>query len=479
MKKLSFLISMLFLSAMLNAQTAADALRYSNLNYSGTARFTSMSGAFTAVGADFSVLSSNPAGMGLFKSSDFTITPSLYFGKTSSNYFGNVRDDDSYAFNFNNVGMVLTSTYPNRLDEQGWRNVQFGFGVNRINDFHNRMFMEGFNPDNSMLTGLVEYANDYGVSEGSLEDLAMQANLIFEDQGEYFADMQEGQVWQRMTSETSGAMNEMVFSVSGNYSDRLYIGATLGLPIIRYYYDAVYTEEDVDQENPYFQSMTFTESLETRGTGINGKFGLIFRATDFLRLGAAVHTPTYFGNMNDRWRYSFQSTFDTDEVEGRYVDSPYSEYSYEMTTPWRAMGGAALIFGSSGMLSADYEYVDYSSARLRPSGVFYDENQAIQNSYTAQHKFRVGTEWRYGPFSFRGGYAYSTSPYEDQDVNDGSVSSFSLGLGYRYQNFTMDLAYIYASSTEKYYPYYVANNRPYSVNDITQTSIALTLGYKF
>jgi hypothetical protein len=478
MKKLNVLIALILLSAVTFGQNAMDALRYSNLTYSGTARFSGMSGAFSAVGADFSVLSTNPAGMGLFKTSDFTVTPSLYFSSTESEYFGNLRSDDSYAFNFNNLGVVLTMTYPNRLEEAGWRNVQFGFGVNRINDFHGRMFFEGFNPNNSMLTQMVADANLYGIPDGSITDMAYQANLIFEDGGEYFSDMQEGDVYQRQTSESSGAMNEMVFSVSGNYSDRLYVGVTLGMPIIRYYYDAVYTEEDSEGKNPYFQSMQFTESIETRGTGINGKFGLIFRATDFLRLGAAIHTPTYFGSMQDRWRYSMSSAFDS-LYDNQYVDSPYSEYNYEMVTPWRAMGGLAFIFGTNGMLSADYEYVDYSGAKLRPSGEFYDQNQAISDTYTSQHKLRVGTEWRYGPFSFRGGYAYETSPYKDTEINDAAVSSFSLGLGYRYQQFAMDLSFVQASSTQKYYPYYVSSNRPVVTNDISNTSIALTLGYKF
>ena len=38
--------------------------------YGGTARFMSMGGAFTALGGDISTLSQNPAGIGVFRTSE-------------------------------------------------------------------------------------------------------------------------------------------------------------------------------------------------------------------------------------------------------------------------------------------------------------------------------------------------------------------------------------------------------------------------
>ena len=50
----------------IQAQTDADLLRYSMLNPVGTARYNAMGGAFGALGANFTALSTNPAGIGFY-----------------------------------------------------------------------------------------------------------------------------------------------------------------------------------------------------------------------------------------------------------------------------------------------------------------------------------------------------------------------------------------------------------------------------
>lgn len=52
---------------------------------------------------------------------------------------------------------------------------------------------------------------------------------------------------------------------------------------------------------PGFDYWDFTERLETTGWGINLKVGIIAWPVDWLRIGAAVHTPTYYYGLNDKW----------------------------------------------------------------------------------------------------------------------------------------------------------------------------------
>jgi len=100
MKRLSFTITIIALSlTSLMAQTAVDALRYSRIIPGGTARFVSMGGSFGALGGDFSMLSTNPGGIGLYKSSEFTLTPSVFAGSTRTDYRGIENKD--YRVNFN------------------------------------------------------------------------------------------------------------------------------------------------------------------------------------------------------------------------------------------------------------------------------------------------------------------------------------------------------------------------------------------
>ena len=79
MKNLVLLIALLSCSVTLTAQNEFDALRYSNLDFYGEARFNAMGGSFGALGANMSALSINPGGLGVYKSSDFSFTPGFKF----------------------------------------------------------------------------------------------------------------------------------------------------------------------------------------------------------------------------------------------------------------------------------------------------------------------------------------------------------------------------------------------------------------
>jgi len=463
------------------AQNATDALRYSSVNYFGSARFTAMGGAFGAVGADFSTLSINPAGLGLYKTSEVVFSPFVYNTQTKSSFFGTHASDDKYNFSFTNMGGVLTAEYPNRLDQPGWRNVQFGFGYNRLLDFNNRVLIEGFNDQNSLLTGYVEYANKYGIERNSPEELAEKANLIFYDDAtqRFYCDMPNGGVLQRKAISTEGSMNEIVLSAAANYSDKLYLGVTFGFPTFRYYEESVYSEADVENRNEYFRSLTLRQQLETTGTGFNLKAGIIARPVDWLRVGVAYHSPTFFTNMHDTWSSQLDSYFDK-EIEDKSVTSRLGEYDYELTDPSKVIGSAAVLIGKMGLISADYQFVDYRNAKLRPTADFLDVNNSIENSFSTQNIIRVGTEWRFGPFSTRAGYSLYESPFAN-NINDAERKTWSLGVGYRENNFYLDFAYAHATSSEKYFMYDPMNgtSQPAPTLNYTGNMAVMTLGFKF
>lgn len=484
MKKLflTTLISAVFTSVTI-AQSETDALRYSRLNYSGSARFVATGGAFGALGADFTTLSHNPAGIGLFKSSEISITPSLAIANSEATFNNKYRDDSRYSFNIASVGIVMVTKPEAQNSQSMWKGVQFGFGVNRLANFNNRMMIEGTNNTSSYLTAYQDRA--YGVAPENLEaygtGLAYDVDLLFlRDAADsatwnYQIDLPQGGVNQRKSIETKGAINEMVFSLGANYGDRLYMGATIGVPYIRYSETSVFTETDVDENSDFFKSFSRTDNLETSGTGVNLKFGIILRATDWLRLGGAIQTPTFYAGMADSWNTTFRSNFDN----GRSLTatSPEGFYEYELNTPFRALGSVGIIFGKLGLISADYEFVDYSTARLRaPDYDFNDENEAIRTSYNAANNLRLGTEWRLGTLSFRGGYTLSANPYKygSESVN----TSYSLGLGLREKNFFLDFAWVQSGMDEEYYLYSVDYVEPVSTR-LKNTMFLMTVGVKY
>ncbi len=483
MKKTSLLlIASLFFSITLNAQNEVDALRYSELNLGGTARFISLGGAFSALGADFSTLSTNPAGIGLYKKSEFSFSPSFYRGKTESDFYNNITEDSKFIFNVSNIGVVFPFFLQNKFSKEersGWKFAQFGFGLNRQNNFNNRMIMESSNHHNSLLTQYLDFADGINYQNLNPFDTEMAFNTYLLDtlggSSSYISAVPNGGVEQRKVITMSGSMNEFVFTLGGNYNDRLYIGGTLGLPFFSYTETSTYSEFDNADTITDFDAFELHEELTTRGSGINFKFGLIFRASNWVRIGAAFHTPTNYYKVEDDWNKTMKSFWDDGTVLN--TESPKGKFDYSLTTPMRVIGSIAFIFGKAGLISADYEYADYAEAKLRSDDYgFVDENQAIRDKYTAQHNIKIGTEWRLDPITVRGGYAVYGTPFKS-GINDGKRSSVSFGLGLRQRNFFIDLAYVYTHETEDYYLYSSNYVNP-AENNITSGNFLITFGFK-
>ena len=106
MKK-ALIITLIATTFTLSAQNEIDALRYSQQDVFGNARFAGMSGAFGALGGEFSSLSYNPAGIGMYQFNEFTFTPSFSLHNSKS-YFNSSIDDDKMGLNISNLGLVYS-----------------------------------------------------------------------------------------------------------------------------------------------------------------------------------------------------------------------------------------------------------------------------------------------------------------------------------------------------------------------------------
>lgn len=454
-----FLIA-IAISSYIYSQNQVDALRYSYTLFEGTARNISMSGAFSALGADFSVLSTNPAGIAVYKKSEFVLTPALSYINTKSDYLNNKTDDYKYNLHFSNWGFVFTNYLGDTQSEKhGWKSIHFGVGINRLKSFAEQVLIEGLNMDNSILDAYWAEAQGIHFSDLNPFDTKLAFNTYLLDTAggpANYVQAHYGGALQRKIIETSGGLSEMVLSFGGNYNERLYMGATVGLASIRYKELAKYMEIDKLDTLVNFNQLTITDGLTTTGSGINFKAGLIFRATDWARLSLAFHTPTFF-QMHDNYYREMSSDLDT---LGKFKDkSPRGLYDYNLVTPLRLIGGMAFVIPDIGLISAEYEMVDYSQARLRPRGIvgdFTDANEIIRDNYTVASNIRVGTEWIVNPFSLRAGYALYGTPYKTEDLNDASMQFITGGVGYRQQSFFIDLGYKYSIKNEKYYIYSIA-----------------------
>jgi len=454
MKKLTLITGIgLLCSYSSMSQNDIDAMRYSQITFGGTARFSSMAGSMGALGADFSTLSFNPAGIAMYRKTELMISPALYFNRATSTFHNREAEDSKLNFNIGNLGFVGTFKMK---ESSPWKTVNFGFGFNRVNNFHNRTLIEGENKTSSLLDTYVNSANGSSSRDfdGFSTNLAWQTylinptdtiNLLYDHVIKNYGQ------FQRKSSESSGRMGETVISFGGNYNDRLLLGATLGILTTRYFEDVTFEERDEKDTISGFEYFTLTQSLTTRGSGVNFKLGAIFKATDWLRLGAAVHTPTVL-TLKDNYSSSMQSNLDNgDHYE---EESPKGAFDYTITTPMRAIGSAAFIIQKRGLINVEYEYVDYSDAKLNSTpNVFSNVNSAIRSKYTSTQNIRVGGEVRLDPIAIRLGYALYGSPFAAGENKNAARTSYTAGLGYRENNYFVDFAYVLTMHQEDSYLY--------------------------
>ena len=488
MKKLIFSLILMFgITSHLLSQNASDALRYSRIFYGGTSRFQGMGGAFGALGADFSVIATNPAGLGIYKSSEISISPSLSINPTSSEYNGVTGDDTKSNFALGNFGFVFTIKPDKTNKSGGFQSFNIALGMNRQNDFNSRIFMKGLNNSSSMMTDFVNILNNQlhltsdEINQQYPFDIALarNANLIYFDSvtNRFANDAPNGGVYQQKSVTTSGSINEFDLSFGGNYNDKLYFGATIGIPSIRYFENTQYQEFKERASIRYFQSLTYNQSIETHGTGINLKVGVIYRPANWVRIGVSIHTPTYYGNMRDSWSSDMSASFDS--LNSTPQSSPLGYYDYQMVTPFRAIGSLAFIVGQYGLISAEYEYANYDQARFysTESQAFNDVNDDIKANYKAPLNIRFGTEWKIQDFRLRGGFGYYGEPYQS-GINSGKKLIASGGLGYRGKHFFTDIAYVWTQTKQEYYFYDKTLVNP-SYNTLSSNTVIATFGFRF
>lgn len=487
MKKTIFYSIILTFSAATNlkAQNDVDALRYSQTGVTGTARSISMAGAFGALGGDIGVLATNPAAIGVYRKSEFSFTPSLYFANSKTSYLDNKTNDSRFNFNFGNLGFVATHVNKPKKDKAGWQSYSFGFGYNRLNSFQNKTFSSGFNTQSSLLDHFLETAE--GKDPSSLDPLsdglAYNTYLLNQDSLGYYTPVPVANMLQRRRSLTKGASSEIDLSFGGNYNDKIYIGATIGFASIRYIENTSYEEKDENNVYDNFDEFSYSQDFKTSGTGINFKLGLIYRPVDAVRVGVAVHTPTLY-SMHDEFNYGMISDFSNQLNAFDTSANTVGEFDYSLTTPAKAIFSLAFIIGKSGAISADYEYSDYSTASFDSDLYgYYDENDAISKKYRAAGTLRVGAEWVIKEISIRGGVAMFDSPFNSESkpaYGDGKRMSYTGGIGIRDGNYFIDLGYAYTSSKESLYPYTLKNETaPIVKNDFINHNVAITFGVKF
>lgn len=545
MKKITMIALAMFTVVGAGAQTIYDATNIAQKELNGTARFVGMGGAMGALGGDISTIGTNPAGIGIYRSNDAMLTFGYSMTGTESNYVGNKFEMNKSRWSFDNAGFVIASKIGNHTP---LRYVNFGFNYHKSKSFYKNMTMQGLmgSIDNqyvSQVRSMAQQATDAQdyVYHTYNQKLNWESNDIYSDndagwlgavgyQGSLFSVNSEAgspdfytpyissEADAYFLSRERGGIDQYDFNISFNINDRFYFGVTLGAYDVDYnkysLHDEMYAYKWEGDGQIYEEGYSLESFNRIHGSGFDFKFGAIFRPIEDspLRIGLAVHTPTYYKLTYTTGALLTSDLFlpneAGDETRTRTTVDTYSalggrdmDRDFKLQTPWVFNASLGYTVGNNLALGAEYEYEDYSSMKFKyPEGdeMAWETRQADFNMKGVS-TLRLGAEYKPIPaFSLRAGYNYSTAAYKKDAIkelpsnsintdtdfaNSKSMNTFTLGIGYRFSSFYADLAYKFDTYKSDFYPFYNDINGlvtpPTTEVTNTRSKVLFTLGMRF
>jgi hypothetical protein len=495
MKKLTLSILLTSVCLILNAQSDIDALRYSSTDIGLTARGLGSGGAFGALGADLSSAGINPAGLALYRSNSFILGVGMLNSKSTASYLNNSVKDNEFNLNIPNLGVVFHNKKYNgrKPATNGWLNTNFAISFNRTNNFNKIVNYSGENNSSSMLDYFAERSDGLSVSElgasdeelsygyNDIETMAWEAYLI-DSVGirQYGAAIQsfDRSLSQRNIISSKGSMNDINLTISANYENKFYLGGGIDITTVKYKETNQFTETDLSSNMNNWSVWKLERNLTTTGVGVSGSLGLIVRPDNHLRFGASLRTPTIF-SLNDEYSDNLSAAYD--DGGSLELKSSNGSYDYKVISPLKTTLSAAYIFGKSGFISADVEFVDYSTMRLRPViDAFEVANDLIRTKYKNTANIRVGGEYRHEMFRFRAGAAQYGSPLANSVDGNLKRTYITGGIGIKENDWALDLALVQKRGTEIYQPYSLnAVQVDYATNKLKNNFFVLTLSTSF
>lgn len=450
-----------------------DVLRFSKTQFGGSSRFQGIAGAGTAIGADMGALSSNPAGIAVYRKSEASVTGAFGAALTQSEYLGEPLNDNRINMNIANIGFVSSNMSNNT---SGWIGGNWGFSFNRTNNFQNRFSYDGVNTGDNLGDYFVDRTN--GIPESvlqneisnngdptTLESLAWHSFLIEASPpgGDQYFTFYEGEpVRQQETVINKGAQYSWDLSYGGNIGNKFFFGFSASLQTFRYIEERIF-REIAEDDQAVFNSVEFRDNYKSNGIGFNAKAGFIYRLNDIIRFGGSIHSPTFY-RVNDEFGGSMTVNYNNDPFFGggpstyEQTLNPF-EFTWNLTTPMRANGGVAIFAGKNGFLSADLEFVPYGMANVSDPedfATFTGDNKTINNLYQSTFNLRVGGEFRYESFRLRGGFASYGDPIRNvEEANDIDRRRlfFTGGAGIRKADNFFDFSVVYSKENSAYVPY--------------------------
>ena len=519
-KKLLIPFLSLLVSLSASAQLPEDVIRMSWTAPSGTARHQAIGGAMGSLGGEITSAFVNPAGLGFYKVGEFVLTPGISFLNTKTNYLGNEEKSGmTTKFNYGTSGFVFA--HENRYSR--WTSSAYSLTVNRVANFNNHTVYKGTNDYSSFTEPMANEFFQYYTNERNANPFFSDAEIVDRALNSpeislttkmglytYLIDIdssnggrsiisraeQAGALNQENDIVTSGGITEINFGFASNMDDKIYLGASIGVPIVNYKRNTTYTETDATGTgNNDFTSVIYKENSSSKGVGVNARLGVIFKPANQIRIGLAMTTPSLYA-LTDKFSASLENTLDTSQDHFSVSSSTFgngedAELKYDLITPWKFLVSGSYVLHEiedvrkqKGFITADVEYVTYTSSRFRPGesttvdDPFKEVNEVVKEIYKGSFNFRVGGELKFNTLMTRLGFAWYGSPYEDDQLTARKMN-LSGGLGYRNKGIFVDLTYVHNLNKDVNFPYRIERQNVYSDVNESNGNVLLTFGIKF
>lgn len=508
-RKLLFFLVGLNLCNLGFAQTPEDALKNAWFIPNGSARSISIGGAMGSLGGDISAVYTNPAGLGMYKTKEFVITPSFLLNNNKADFRGTaISNTNKSGFQLGTVGVIIGG----RINEAN-NSSSFSVTINQLASYNNKIHYSGLNNYSSYSEQyLEELTNDNADVNAASNNYPFGSSLAFftylvdsiaDPQGNLtgyksLVPLADG-IMQDYNETGKGGLYEISFGFASNKMDKLYLGASINVPLSFYTQDITYTESDISgNDDNNFSFSQFNQHHTLNGAGINARLGLIYRVENSLRLGFAVHTPSiisFTDKLNADITTNTEGYAGIQTAKSSEFPNAVSETQYNEITPYRLVASAAYVLNEvenvkmqKGFITADIEYVNYRGSRFFQEGNNQDQaltdyfnslNDVIKSYYKGAFNFRLGGELKFSPIAVRLGGAFYGSPYDDRTLKANRILAAG-GLGYRNKGFFVDLTLAETFNKDINFPYRLADKaNTFAQLKNQRTNVLLTFGVKF
>ena len=519
--KNKYILSALLLlgTATIGAQETYENTKLIDNDLNGTARYVGMGGALDALGADISVIGSNPAGLGLITKSRAEVS----FGFVSQPGVSAFQQGNPTNASFDQVGFVYV-TRDMLGDNDGFnfavnyhKSRNFDYILSAVGDLKNasqntlsflKAIYGGRAKDGTSIFNLEKTKN--GMIRGTHPFTSQLDNLYYNN---LMVDYNNAVSYSTATGYDmqrahTGYIGTYDVSMSGAISPRFYVGVTTGFHDVHYTGTGEYVEDLVDISNKPLTALMVHDEKTITGMGVDVKLGAIFLPIENspFRIGLSVATPTFYSLTINTRAYMRHNLGASQSMQNGYLGGTTNEsYSFKILTPWNFGISLGHTVGNYLALGASYNYVDYGSMKTRVNeGSDYDwrtdsyyedsSDDTNMNEHTKQtlkgvSTVKLGAEFRpVNNLALRAGYNYVSPMYQKNAYKDVTIDSygsnystatdyvnwdstnrFTLGVGYQMKNFNIDMAYQYSAQNGDFHPFMDTYGDYYYINTATKS----------